>query len=253
MTVAEDMLQQLIQEFLDEAVDRISKVQVMLSNLRTDPSKFEAMGLDIRREVHGLKGMGTSLDFPSISLIAHRFEDYMSRLSEVDDQACTDLLRYADAIAEIVDKRKDPGTEKVTQIIQDLPVYTPFDPSSVTGRIARVLVVTRNRTISRALGRELAACGYLALNANDAIEAIRIIITSKPDLVLTSAVLDIIDGFDLIRALHGISTTRDQRVAVVTSYDRDHPELRGLPEGVGVVRLGASFSNDLGDTLADVF
>ena len=133
MTVAEDMLQQLIQEFLDEAVDRISKVQVMLSNLRTDPSKFEAMGLDIRREVHGLKGMGTSLDFPSISLIAHRFEDYMSRLSEVDDQARTDLLRYADAIAEIVDKRKDPGTEKVTQIIQDLPVYTPSTRAALQG------------------------------------------------------------------------------------------------------------------------
>src|SRR3546814_9870935 len=80
------------------------------------------------------------------------------------------------------------------------------------------------------LARELANCGYRAQLASDPFEALRLAVSEKPDIVLTSAVLDGMPGIDLLRSLRAIRATSRLPVAVVTSFDAGHPELAGLPQ-----------------------
>ncbi len=59
-------------------------------------------------------------------------------------------------------------------------------------------------------------------------------------------------GSDLVRVLNGMRGTRKITAAVVTSFDKGHAELSDLPEGVDVVRLGNTLSDDLAQVLTKV-
>ncbi|MFP6744612.1 MAG: hypothetical protein VCB77_05415, partial [Alphaproteobacteria bacterium] len=67
----------------------------------------------------------------------------------------------------------------------------------------------------------------------------------RPDIVITSAILGAINGTDLVRALTVMSITAATRFAVVTSFDRDHPELRNLSTDVPILRPGDTLEADL--------
>ena len=71
------VIAQLRQEFLIDAAERID---VIHETLESTKDSGECALLAIRREAHKLKGMGGSFDFPVISLIARRLEDYMANL-----------------------------------------------------------------------------------------------------------------------------------------------------------------------------
>lgn len=66
-----------------------------------------------------------------------------------------------------------------------------------------------------------------------------------PDLMITSAVLGATSGADVIRAFDVMSGTAYTRLAVVTSFDRDNPELRNLSPNIAVVCLGDTLDTDL--------
>jgi len=76
-------------------------------------------------------------------------------------------------------------------------------------------------------------------------EAFDLAAVIRPDLVITSAVLGAISGTDVIRAFDAMSITANTRLAVVTSFDRDHSELRNLSPDIAIVRLGATLEADL--------
>ena len=67
----------------------------------------------------------------------------------------------------------------------------------------------------------------------------------RPDIVITSAILGAINGTDLVRALTVMSINAATRFAVVTSFDRDHPELRNLSTDVPILRPGDTLEADL--------
>ena len=119
------------------------------------------------------------------------------------------------------------------------------------GKPGRALVVTRARTLGHMLARELANCGYRAQTASDPFEAIRFAVAEKPDVVLSSAVLDGMAGIDLLRALRSMRATETLPVAVVTSFEAGHPELAGLPTGTAVIRLGKTLADDLARVLTE--
>ena len=99
------------------------------------------------------------------------------------------------------------------------------------------------------LARELANCGFRARTTSDPFEAMRIVATETPDVMLTSAVLDTLTGIDLVRALRGIRPIKGLPLGVVTSFDEGHTELEGIPDDVIVIRLGSYLAEDLAQVL----
>ena len=86
-----------------------------------------------------------------------------------------------------------------------------------------------------------------------AIEALDQIIKTQPDLAIVSAVLPDLPGVDLAVGVKAMPATRNTAISVITSYDREHESLAGLPPTIPVIRKGENFADDLTSALTDQF
>lgn len=206
---------------------------------------------EFRREVHSLKGMGGSFGFPSISLICHRLEDYLSSTGAPTTTQLGDLQVFVDRLSDIIDEGVDPVDDATNTILRALPVYTDFDPSEVTQRDVEVLLVIPSRALGKIIARELQACGYRIISAQTASMAFDIAIKMRPDIIITSAVLDPVGGIDLIRVFAAMAITEGIPIAVLTSFARNHHDFQRLPEGAAVIRLDDHLKDDLASVIAD--
>jgi two-component system chemotaxis sensor kinase CheA len=62
--------------FLEEATEHLAEISRALLELEKDPSRSESLDL-VFRMAHSIKGMAGSLDYASISELAHALEDRM--------------------------------------------------------------------------------------------------------------------------------------------------------------------------------
>jgi CheY-like chemotaxis protein/HPt (histidine-containing phosphotransfer) domain-containing protein len=252
MALFDDIVANLTQEFLGESSDRLSRMQVSLTNLASSGGADREAILGLSREIQSVKGAAANFHFRTVATVAHRFEDYMSATLDQTPLPIEDYQRFVDVLSDLIELGREPDPKHAAQVQSKLPILAAFDPTSVSAKPGRALVVIRARTMGHMLSRELANCGFMAQTALDAFDAIRLAVTERPDVVLTSAVMDGISGVDLIAAIRSMKPTADLPCAVVTSFDRSHPELAGLPKDAGVVRLGKTLSDDLGAVLTGV-
>ena len=62
--------------FLEEATEHLAEISRALLELEKDPSRSESLDL-VFRMAHSIKGMAGSLDYASITELAHALEDRM--------------------------------------------------------------------------------------------------------------------------------------------------------------------------------
>ena len=139
--------------------------------------------------------------------------------------------------------------ESIAEVIRNLPHKSTFEVGDVTITDTEVTLVLPQRTAARVVERELNACGYRVSTVLDPIEAFQIVLETKPDLVITTAVMPRLSGIDFACALAAMPATRNIPVAVLTSLEPNHPDLKALPMNVGIIRRGPQFGTDLADTL----
>jgi len=151
---------------------------------------------------------------------------------------------------DIIATGEDPGQDEAAEIIRALPTFSLFNVEDMVPLSTEVLLVTPSKTIGAIVGRELAECGYKVTHFSNAWEAMQFAASAKPDLVITVAVMEVIDGINLARALAAMELTANISVALLTSLGNDNRELEYLPDGVAIVRHGENFSADLAEMLA---
>ena len=241
------IVDRLRQEFLADARERIDLIERALA--AGDSTDAETL-VAIRRETHNLKGLAGSFGFPAVGLIAHRLEDYLSELEALEPRHLADMAVFVDRLADIVEAGQDPGDDAAGAIVRGLPAHPGFEIAPATARKVEVLLVAPSKAVSKIALRELRALGYRVTTARTTWEAIEIAVRTRPDLIITSAVMAGASGIDLLRALAVMTATEGLPVAVLTSFSRDHQELRRLPPEVPVIRLSDSFEADLAEIVA---
>ncbi len=246
----DQILAQLCGEFLADARERIEDISDALDRSQAVGGDAEATLLAIRRQCHNLKGMGGSFGFPTITLIAHRLEDYLARAHMINPQVARDIDTYCQRLLDIVAVGKDPGSDGAALIIRTLPTLSFFQVEEVAATGSEVFLVTPSKTISAIVGRELAECGYKVTRFSNAWEALQFAASSKPDMVISAAVMDVIDGIDLASALAAMKATEDIPVAILTSFNTGSRELERLPASAVVIRHGENFSEELAKMLS---
>ena len=246
----DQILAQLCDEFLSDARERIEEIFAELDKCQSQEGDAEATLLVIRRQCHNLKGMGGSFGFPTITLIAHRLEDYLARTHMINAEVARDIDAYCQRLLDIVSIGKDPGPDGAALIIRTLPTLSYFQVDDVTANGKEVFLVTPSKTIGAFVGRELAACGYKVTRFSNAWEALQFAASTKPDMVISAAVMEVIDGLDFACALAAMKATRDIPVAILTSFDTGSRELERLPASAVVIRHGESFSEELAQILS---
>lgn len=241
----EQILAQLSQEFLTDAGERIGVIEKALGDGNRNPETV----MTIRRETHNIKGTGASFGFPIVGLIAHRLEDYVSGLDVLEERHVSDIAVFLDRLLDIVEAGREPDDKAAEALVRSLPAHPGVDFELADAVETEVLLVSPSKTISLATMQTLRACGYRVTTARTALEAIEIAVRSRPDLIITSAVMAGVSGNDLVRALEAITATRGLPVAVLTSLSKGHQELSQMPPEVPVIRLGNSFDEDLAEVI----
>ncbi len=243
------ILAELCDEFLADAGERLEDISEQIEIGLNADCDAQAVLLAIRRQCHNLKGMGGSFGFPTITLISHRLEDYLARARVIDKAIANDIDCYCRHLTDIVSAGKDPGPDSAARIVRDLPAITGFQIEDIDPKSTEVLLVTPSKTIGAIVARELNECGYAVTRVSNALEALQFAATTKPDLLITAAVMEIIDGISLARALAVIKPTANIPVGLLTSLDSGSRELDSLPDSVAVIRHGEYLSDDLAKAL----
>ncbi|MEI6557223.1 MAG: Hpt domain-containing protein [Rhodospirillaceae bacterium] len=244
--ISEEYLEDRLRvEFMDDARDRLQRMYDAIDRLSAGKTSDTEVISTLRMDIHNLKGTGSPFGYPAVSLVSHRMEDYLSGLSHLDQRQVVAVQTFLDRIAQLIDREVQPQLAETNQILRALPTRYVFDIKDVEVRNVEIMVVTPSKVVAKKVGTELAACGFRSVTVQDPIESISLALRVPPDMLIAAMVMDALSGLDLIRGLQAMSVTRKVPMAVLTSLDLDSPALKEVPSGVGVIRLGPKFSEDI--------
>lgn len=237
-------------EFVDMAEDGLGSIDRALEAARGGVVLTSDQIGEIRRVAHNLKGLGGSVDYPLVTMVAHRFEDYLADLAIPAEANIDDLQQFVDRLRDAVDRGPDNGDGDGAALVRGLPSKSTFEIADVVKTDVEVMLVMPANAAARIVDNEFRACGYRLYNVASPFAAIEFAVRGRPDLIVASAVLEGLSGIDLICALKAIPATRRVPLALLTSFAPGHSSLAELPDGVPVIRKGAAFGDDLARALA---
>jgi len=230
-------------EFLADCHERVAEARACVDSLASDAPDGESHLRNLQRHIHSIKGMGGSFGFPSITEIAHALEDFMEASTDIVGNL-SGLDAYLDRIKEIADKGTDVGGDECRRIIGLLPkAHHKLQPSSDGKRMnavrpareVNVILVMAKGVQRKIIGQELTSCGFGVSFIDRGVSAINLAVSRRPDLIISSMVLEDITGVDLCRAVSVIKTTKDIRFILMTSPGAGYPELANLPPAAAVI------------------
>ncbi len=247
----EDQLQfQLDQEFGDRGEDLLGELNALLEGVHIG-NDVTAEGLGrVRQIVHSLKGLGASFGYGFISVLCHRFEDYLAELESIGEGQLRDVQIFIDRLEEAVHGRVKPEGDEIARFVRDLPGRPGFDSEDIEPLDIEIMLVLPAGAATRFVTAELEECGYRVVNVISPAEAMEQTARKRPDLVVASAALPGLSGIDLACALAAMPATEDIPVARLTSLDRDDESLRRLPAKVPIIRKGGDFGDDIAKALS---
>jgi len=104
-------------------------------------------------------------------------------------------------------------------------------PSLSMIRPKKILVADDNEIIIKILINILESEGYLTLTAEDGLEALRLTMQEKPDLVVTDYLMPKMNGIALITKLKSQLSTRYIPIIMLTAKDEVEDEVKGIDAG----------------------
>ena len=82
---ADDIVARLKQDFIEDTLERADRIETTIDRVAGGMDKADVGIAELRREAHTVKGLAGSFGFPLVGAIAHRMEDYIAELTEIDD------------------------------------------------------------------------------------------------------------------------------------------------------------------------
>lgn len=247
----EKMLARIHLEFLDETKDRLTHIEKCLDLIEHGLPETGNLGSakvsEILANVHTIKGLGGSFGFMSITTICHKLEDYYQNIPLITEQVITDTYKHIDAIQNIIKKDSEPTEKELDSILNSLPVINRASPYEQT-RIRKSALIIMPRDIQqRLITKELNSCGFETSTTASAIEAIQIATTTKPDMIILSALIDQIDGLELCHVFRALKKTRETPIILTTSFSEIEKMKKSVPEKTAIARKGKEFAEDFSE------
>ncbi len=243
------ILSQVRNDFIETTSERLTVVDDLISEMMVKISKDDNNLVELQRHIHSIKGQGTTFDFPTVSTLAHRLEDYIETSPPLDAVRMKDVQIFVDHIRHIVESQVNPEPDEAERILGSLPVTAVAAPKSNQIPIdeVRIMLVMPKGAQRKIIGKELASCGFQIINADTAVDSIRIAIEHPPQIVIASHVMDGMSGEELAQVLKTIKATQKCRVVIATSTNIKKFNISTLPEGTAVIAKGKKFIEELTD------
>jgi twitching motility two-component system response regulator PilG len=108
------------------------------------------------------------------------------------------------------------------------PASAPTEPPPYSGpRRPLVLVVDDSPTVCKLVSITLSKRGYQIVSASDGIDALDVISSNKPDLILLDITMPRLDGYKLCKIIRGHDETREIPVIMLSGKDGFFDKARG--------------------------
>jgi CheY-like chemotaxis protein len=249
----QEVVEDLRLEFVDEAVETLRSLDVALDAARNGRNDVRRLIIDLRRTGVLLRGQAANFAMRSLATVAHRLDEYLANAPEVlPPRIWGDLQSFIDLMIGLAEGSIPPEHE-LSSLVRSLPVKLGFDLGDIEVRNVEVMLVMPHGAQTRFVERELQQCGYRITMTADTLQAFPMVVQTKPDMIVISAVMPDLDGIDLAIALSSMPSTRNIPIAVITSFDKDDERLKLLPKKIPVLFKGPSFGDDLFEALDRLF
>jgi CheY-like chemotaxis protein/HPt (histidine-containing phosphotransfer) domain-containing protein len=250
---ATEVLDELRQEFVDEAVETLQNLDVVLDSGRHGRVPQADVVDSFRRAAVRLRGPAGNFGLRALATVSHRLEDYLTHAPPaLPPRVWDDLQKFLDLMLALAEGRLGADVEPAS-LVRGLPPRLGFELGDIQIRCIEVMLVMPPGAQTRYVERELQQCGYRVSVVADTIEAFAHVVQSKPDLIVVSALMPHLDGIDLAIGLAAMPSTRNIPIAVITSLEPADDRLALLPKKIPVVYKGASFGDDLFKALDSLF
>jgi chemotaxis protein histidine kinase CheA len=253
----DDVLAQLRAEFVDEAVDNLGAIEIIVEQVKSSGADAKDAIKKILRPAHSLKGTASVADFPLVATTMHRLEDYLQAITEITSEDFENLEIYIQKAYQFANINFDQKSINQADLIRQLPragakkevaVQSASDSVVKNPTIHEALVVIREKTTGLIFQRELEKFGLHVSNCRSSYDAIAMAVNTKPDIIFLSGVIDELSGADVASALLAMKPTKNLRICLITSFERNHHELDGLPHSVFLINK-SKFSEGVQEAL----
>lgn len=245
MSIQPPAITETAQEALDAIEDTLGTANSLLAAASPDNAEDAVNGL--RRHANIIKDVAGSAGIGILKVLAHRFEDFLAGIPELDDGARADCQVFLDRIAEAMDGRLDDDPEKIAEFCRRLPAKQAFRVEDVEIQDVEVMLVMTDGAATSFVTRELAECGYRIVNVWSTIDALALAPQMRPDLIIVSNVMPELSGVDFACAIRAMPSTKRIPVAVLTSQSRGDAALEDLPSDISLLSKSARFADDVAD------
>lgn len=243
---------ELRDEFIADSADNVRALDVALEDARQGNISMENFVDKSQRVILPLCGQAGNYGIRLLGTVAHRFEDYISNVKPSHPTFVNDIQKFIDTLIDILEETI-PFDSDASSVVRKLPVKSTFEVGDIEVRNVEVMLVMLHGTATHFVEREMQQCGYRTTTVTSTFDAMPMIIRTKPDFVIISAMMPELDGIDLAVGLSAMPSTRNIPLALITSLDKDDPHLQFLPQKVPVIHKGPSFGDDLADALENLF
>lgn len=231
-------------EFLADTADKLEDVNEYIQAIADQSGRFEDTMLSIRRITHSIKGNAGSFGLPTVSRIAHTFEDYIDVMRGEGRAEPSGLSFYVDTIAEIIQTGKEPDEDAADAILRSLPAPTPASVEPLDGEPRSAILAMAPSVQRKIIAKELIQAGIRVIHVDDAIPAIDMALSLRPELMVTGMQYRRMTGLEIAKALGAFERMQNTKVIVLTS-DPAKCTPADQPANSKIVLKGPKFAKDM--------
>jgi len=232
-------------EFIEETRDRLERVEEQIRQIDARQGRVENTLLDLKRDIHSVKGSAAPFGFPIITKIAHGLEDYLDTTGDIANVVAEDLQIFIDTISDVLDAGEEPDDQLKEMMLKGLPSGRT---QSGLHRLSKgtIVLLMPGGVQRKIIGQELAQLGFKVTILDSPIEALDTILILKPDFMITTMVQPRVSGVEMARILSVIDATTSLKVAILSSSLPDSgDDPKELPDNSVIVHKGPTMTQDL--------
>ncbi len=245
----QEALAQLRQEFIDSSAERLDRVDELIDRMYRDRGDRNADFVEFQRDIHSMKGSAGTYGFDSVTLIAHRLEDFIESARLLNNGQLLDVQIYVDRIRDILDSGQNVTNDRLDGILATLPSIGTAPAITQERRSVSVFLIMPKGVQRKLITQELVSCGFELSFANSPLEAFSLAVSLRPDLIVSSLEFEPLNGLELACSLFAVKSTRDIPIVLLTSHDSKKIASDKVPENAQLIRKGPEFASDLANLL----
>lgn len=248
----EAALLRLKDDFIATSLDKLDHVDQIIDAFYQGQNGTEDQYFQLQRDIHSIKGSAGTHGLSTLTLVAHRLEDYLESSSSASANKWQDIQAFCDEMRKLVELGAEPDATVREETLKRLPSIVDDKTTAISEQKKRhvtILLVMPQGVQRKVIAKELTDCGFDLSYATRPLEAVSLVMNINPDAVLSNQEFPHMTGLELAHVLKAIEATRETPFALLTSSDIPKDT---LPQETQLIKKGGNFMSELTDYLLDV-